>query len=267
MVGPPLLVYRAPPAVAESLCAEALRITERLGLDHFGARLQRDLATIALFRGNGPSALATYREFAAILDADNSCFYALAEGEHEELAVGIHVAEHLSVELVRGPHDPYYVGELHAVVAHLRRFAGDPDGCEFALNLAHRTLAGEGDSRTTADRARAPHSIAGSRPPWCGGTRNRDCLSARRVRRAHRHGDACAQELAAVALSLSRPQQAADLLATADEARRRYTKPLSPACRVEVDSLRSMVDTHVGTAIDTTEVIAVAHSFASTSTE
>ena len=140
------LSYRAPPAMAESLCADALRITEQLGLDHFGARLQRDLATIALFCGDGSWALATYREFAAILDADNSCFYALAEGEHGELAVGIHVAEHLSVELVSGPHDPNYAGELHAVVAHLRRLAGDPDGCELALNLADRTLAGDGGS-------------------------------------------------------------------------------------------------------------------------
>ena len=75
------------------------------------------------------------------------------------------------------------------------------------------------------------------------------------------------EELAAVALALSRRQEAADLLATADDARRRYAKPLSPACRVEVDGLRSMVSDQVGTAIGPSQVIAVAHSLASSSTQ
>jgi hypothetical protein len=69
------------------------------------------------------------------------------------------------------------------------------------------------------------------------------------------------EELAAVALSLKRHEDAANLLATAREARERYHMPVSPACRPEVDAVQATVGALHATELSLSDATALAHSF------
>jgi predicted ATPase/class 3 adenylate cyclase len=263
------LSYRAPPSMAQALNIDATRLADQLGLDHFGDLIRRDLAVIAMFRGDSSGALATFRRLASVLDADNLCFYALAEGEHDELAVGLHLAEHLVIQLTNGPHDPTHAAALHTVIAHLHRLAGDLEGCEASLDMASRT----------DERALFPYLLELDES-FVGGIsvvtrsallrlRGRPRLAAEVIEPACRHVGTqgvtdiamrVLEELAAVAVSLGRRQDASNLLATATEARKRETKPPSPAWHNEVDTFRlALADLH-GTPLDASSVRDLAHS-------
>ena len=69
------------------------------------------------------------------------------------------------------------------------------------------------------------------------------------------------EELAAVSISLGRHQDGADLLATARAARQSEHMPLSPACRVEIDALQTMVGALHATKLSLSDATALAHSF------
>jgi predicted ATPase/class 3 adenylate cyclase len=256
------LSYGSPPAIAESLSVEALRLAERSGLNDFAALFQRDLATIAQFCGNATEALATYRRLGPALDPDNACFYALAEGEHGELAVGLHLAEHLLLELSSHPHDPTHAAALHTVVAHLHRLAGDLERCQVVLDIVDRI--GEPVGQFIGGLWIITHAAL---------LRLRGhCLAAAEViERAcarvasHRITDIgmrVVEELAAIALSLGRRQDAADLLATAREARHRSHKPLSPALQTELNGISAKLGDLHGTPLEASHVSALAHSMA-----
>ena len=68
------------------------------------------------------------------------------------------------------------------------------------------------------------------------------------------------EELAAVAVALNRYQDGADLLATAEHARHRDGKPLSPACRPEVATLQARLGEQRGTRLRAPTVRSLAHS-------
>ena len=260
------LSYKAPPATAETLIADALGLAERHGWYHFAAVLSGDLATVAQFCGDGDAALASWRAVVPVLDGlaiyevENACYYALAEGEHGELAVGLHLAEHFALELTRSPHDPRRAAELYAVVAHLHRLTGNLASAEEALEIACRAappardflggLAVVTGSALGRKRGR-PSTSAAFIEQACGyvGFRGLTDIPMRVV-----------EELAAVALTIGKRQDGADLLATASEARHREHKPLSPACRPEVDALQKSVADMRGNALATPQVLTVARS-------
>ena len=265
------LSYKAPPATAESLIADALGLAERHGWHHFAAVLRGDLATVAQFRGDGEAALASWRAVVPVLDglaiyeAENACYYALAEGEHGELAVGLHFAEHFALALMRSPHDPLPAAELYTVVAHLHRLAGNLASAEDALEIACRAAPPAWDflgglaivTRSALRRLRGqPSRSAAFIEQACGyvGFRGLTDIPMRVV-----------EELAAVALAIGKRQDGADLLATAREARHREHKPLSPACRPEVDALQTSVADMRGNALATPQVITVARSLVTAS--
>src|SRR5262249_35084488 len=126
----------APPSMSESLVTDALHRADRLDLAHLGAIQRSTLATISQFRDPSPTVLATWRELFSLLDDDSkyvhgdALFYSLAEGEHGELAVGLHIAEDLGLRLSGRPHDPCVAAGLNAVLAHLRRLRRDLNGAE-----------------------------------------------------------------------------------------------------------------------------------------
>jgi predicted ATPase/class 3 adenylate cyclase len=267
------LSYRAPPSIAEALNTDAIRLTDQLGLDHFGDLIRRDLAVIAMFRGDSSEALATFRRLGSVLDADNLCFYALAEGEHDELAVGIHIAEHLVLDLTNGPHDPAHAAALHTVIAHLHRLAGDLERCEASLDMATGT-----DERSLFPRMLELDET------FVGGMSMVTRSALLRLRGQPRHAaeviePACRhvgtqgvtdiamrvlEELAVVASALGRRHDASDLLATANQARNQETKPPSPAWHSEIDTLRhALADLH-GTPLDASSVRDLARSMART---
>ena len=68
------------------------------------------------------------------------------------------------------------------------------------------------------------------------------------------------EELAAVAIDLGQHQHGADLLATADHARRQEHKPLSPACRLEIERLIAQVSARRGVPLETPQATLLAHS-------
>jgi hypothetical protein len=231
-----VLSFRAHPPIAERLCTDALNLAERLDLDLFVGLVRASLATIAQFRGDGPAALAMWRQPSPLLDevtlaeGDNACFYALAEGEHNDVAVGLHIAEHYIARVTSSPHDPAAVAALYSAFAHLRRLAGDVDGAELALEISRRHAEPTVDflgvlthvTRSALWRARGePHLAAAALAERADhrdvGFRGLTDIPMRVM-----------EELAAVALALGRVDDCADLLATAREARLRDGKPLSP---------------------------------------
>ena len=174
------------------------------------------------------------------MGGENACFYALAEGEHADIAVGLDVAEQLLLQFAGAPFDQA-VAAMHSVIAHLRRLAGDLAGAHTALETASRGGPAAWDflgglsiiTRSALWRGRGePQRAAGV----IGGA-------------AHHigfHGTSdipmrVLEELAAVAIDLGRHQHGADLLATADHARQHEHKPPSPTCRVEIDHLRTQI--------------------------
>ena len=262
------LSWKAPPAVGQSLLTDALMLAERMRLDHFATMLRCDLACIAQFRGDSSPALETWRQIAPMLDdlglyqSESACFYALAEGEHGEVAVGLHLAEHLVLRLTRRPHDPVLAAAMHSVIAHLRRLAGDPAGSQAALDAARR--AGPPTRNFVGGLAIITRSAL-----WR--QRGQPRRAAAVIEHAHHHlgfrgatdiSKRVLEELAAVSISLGRYQDGADLLATARAARQREHMPLSPACRVEIDELSTQVGALRGVALTTTEATELAHSLA-----
>ena len=223
-----------PPAIVATLNTDALRLAEQLGLPLFAAMVQGRLASVEQFRADSARVLATWRRVAPMLDDDviahegaSACFYALAEGEHGELAVGIHLAEDFALRLRRHPHDPLLADGVYSVAAHLHRLAGDTQHAQAALDLAGNPrfdfLGGLAlVTRSALHRCRGqPRAAAAVIEPACRhvGFRGFTDIPMRVV-----------EELAAVALTLDQRDNAADLLATAREARQRENKPLNPAC-------------------------------------
>jgi hypothetical protein len=262
-----LLSMRAPPALGESLSADALRLADRLGLDLFGALARCNLATVAQFRGDGPGALTAWRSIVPLLDdlaiyeGDNAALYALAEGEHGTLGVGVHLAEDFLLRLTRVPHDPYLEATLCSVVAHLRRLNGDLDGAEAALSRVERAGAPAFDflgglaivTRSAVCRQRGePSAAAPVIAPALRHVGFGAMLTDIEMR--------VVEELAAIALALGRNEDCSILLATARAFRRREHKPLSPNCRREVEDLEAAVAEFDATALSTAEVLARARS-------
>lgn len=68
----------------------------------------------------------------------HASFYALAEGEHGDLIVGVHLAEHFLTRLRTLRCDPLIEAQLRWVVAHLHRLHGDIDRAADSLELADR---------------------------------------------------------------------------------------------------------------------------------
>jgi predicted ATPase len=263
-----VLSFRTPPTTAESLNHDALRLAERLGLTYFAALIRANLATIAQFHDNSSLALEIWRSVVLEFDdplsyaAHNAAFYALAEGEHGELAVGLHIAEDFSVRLTRSPHDPTLAAGLHAVSAHLNRLAGDLDGAEAALDKARRA------AEPTWDFVGGLALV--TRSALCR-QRGQPRTAATVIEQAYRHvgfrgvtdiAMRVLEELAAVAHALGRPNDSANLLATARVARQGDNKPVSPACRPEVDALQATVNNLPGIALNTADVITLAHTLA-----
>jgi predicted ATPase/class 3 adenylate cyclase len=261
-----LLSMRTPPSIVESLSNEALRLAEGLGLDYFAFLLRGNLAMVAQFRGDSHTALAAWRELTpmfddvTIFDSDNTPYYVLAEAEHGDLTVGLHLAEHFALRLSQRPHDPDLEFNLYTVLAHCRRLAGDVDGCETVLEICGRAAEPTLDflgvlaliTRSAVCRARGHLRTAATvieRAIDHVGFRGLTDISMRIV-----------EELAAVAFALGRTDDAAMLLATATAARERDQKPLSPACRPEVDALYAMLGARGGHALSAPEVRLVAHS-------
>ena len=169
---------------------------------------------------------------------DNACLYALAEAEHGELAVGLHIAEDFALRLTSGPHDLLLTAAMHSVLAHLRLAAGDLDGAAGSLEVAHRagspTLDFVGGLAIVTGSALCrqrgePHAAASRLEQACAHLRLHGTTDiAMRV----------LEELGAVALALGRADHFANLLATAREARWREEKPPSPLCRARIDALQ-----------------------------
>ena len=65
-----------------------------------------------------------------------------------------------------------------------------------------------------------------------------------------------------LAIESHKHQLGADLLATAHRDRRDRRKPLSPACRVEIDRYAAQVAALRGVALTTADAVAAAHSLA-----
>jgi hypothetical protein len=262
-----LLSLRTPPSIVESLSNEALSLAQGLGLDYFASLLRGNLAMVAQFRGDSSTALAAWRELAptfddaTILDSDSIPYYTLAESEHGDPTVGLHLAEHFALRVSQRPHDADLEFSLYTVLAHCRRLAGDLDGCETALEIARRTAEPAFDflgglafvTRSAVWRARGHPRTAATvieRAVGHVGFRGLTDVSMRVV-----------EEIAAVAFALGRSDDAAKLLSTATDARERDQKPLSPACRHEVDALRAMLrEVGGGVALSAPEVSALAHS-------
>ena len=144
----PILVHeflssRAPPATAASLIADALGLAERQGWYHFAAVLRGDLATVAQFRGNGVAALASWRTVVSVLDglaiyeAENACFYALAEGERRRARRWTPLSQSTSRSHSHArPTTRCMRQSCTRVVAHLHRLAGNLANAEHALEIA-----------------------------------------------------------------------------------------------------------------------------------
>ena len=263
-----ILSWKAPPAVGQSLLTDALMLAERMRLDHFATMLRCDLACIAQFRGDSSPALETWRQNAPMLDdlglyqGESARFYALAEGEHGEVAVGLHLAEDLVLRLTRRPHDLVLAAAMHSVIAHLRRLSGQPEGSQAALDAASR--AGRPTRNFVGGLAIITRSAL-----WR--QRGQPRRAAAVIEQAHHHlgfrgstdiSKRVLEELAAVSISLGRYQDGADLLATSRAARQSEHMPLSPACQVEIDELSTQVGALRGVAMSTTEATELAHSLA-----
>jgi hypothetical protein len=263
-----VLSFRAPPLMAEALSSAALGVAEQSGMDLLAAMVRSNLACIAQFRGESEAALEMWRTLLPMLDdiadteGDNACYCSLAEGEHGDLAVGLHLAEDYVIRLTSAPHDPHLAAALYAVVAHLRRLSGDLDGAAVALDHVLRSGREDFDflgglaiitrsavlrERGRPDEAAAVIEVASGHARFHGLTD----IPMRVV-----------EELAAVALELGRPDASADLLATAGVMRERDGRPLSPAGRHEVDALRARLGDRTGEVLEVGAVVALAHALA-----
>ncbi len=262
------LASQAPPEIGEPLLADALQIAQRTGLDDFAAAIRGDLAGLTQFRSDSATVLATWQDVVGEcggldrLQWEHGCLYALAEGEHATLTGGLGIAEQILVGLADTPLSragPATFG----IVAHLRVLADDLDKADEALEALGR--AGQPEQnflgglsivtrsalwRRRSQPGQAATTIASA--TYHIGFRGSTDISMRVL-----------EELAAVAADLDQPQHAADVLATADQARRHEHKPRSPACAIEVDVVRARVQTRRGTPLETADAMAVAHTLAS----
>jgi hypothetical protein len=261
-----LLSFRAPPHLAEELSAGAVRLAEQSGMELFAAMARSNLACIAQFRGESTASLELWHALLPLLDdfadteGDNASYYSLAEGEHAELAVGLHVAEDFVIRVTSSPHDPHTAGSLYSVVAHLRRLSGDLDGAEVALD--HVLHSGRENFDFLGGLAIITHSAVLRE-------RGRPDEAAAVIAEASGHlgfhgltdiSMRVVEELAAVALALGRTDDSADLFATARVERRRDGRPLSPACRREVDAMSAMLGGRTGEELEVADLVALAHS-------
>jgi predicted ATPase/class 3 adenylate cyclase len=263
------LSYRAHPSLVALLNVEALQIAESHGFELFACLARANLAIAAQFRGDSAQALATSRQLVPLLDdlltriAEPLDVCSLIEGEHGDLGVGIRLGEHLLLRLTAGPHDPSVAAAMYATVAHLRRLAGDLTGSEAAVEHAIRGFSGRTTSfvGNLAVITRSALWRARGRPDQAAFVMRHTCDLG------WFHGSSdiemrVLEELAAVAVALDRYQDGVDLLATAQHARHRDGKPLSPACRPEVAKLQAQLGEHRGTTLPQSNVRALAHSIA-----
>ena len=165
------------------------------------------------------------------------------------------------LNLTRGPHDPEPAAAMYSVIAHLRRLAGDREGAEAALKAASRAGAPPRNfvgglaivTRSALLRERGQPHMAASEIEQATdhiGFHGSTDIAMRVV-----------EELAAVAVSFERHEDAANLMATASEARERNHMPVSPACRSEVDALQTIVGALHATKLSLSDATALAHSF------
>ena len=200
--------------------------------------------------------LATWRDLVprlndlGIYQEENASFYSLAEGEHCDLIVGLHLAEHFLTRLRTLRCDPLIEAQLRWVVAHLCRLHGDIDRAADSLEIADRLarpsfnfLGGLADiTRSALYRLRGQPNTAAA-------------IIAGHVQRYPHQGLTdmpmrLLEELATVACDQGRLLDSADLLATATATRQRQNTPLSPGCRVEIDRLRAQIHGHLGTVLE-----------------
>jgi hypothetical protein len=261
------LSYGAPASIAETLAVDALRHADRLGLAYFGALQRIVLAIVSQFRDESPVVLATWRDAFSMLDDDPNyphddvVFYALAEGEHGEVGVGVHVAEDLASRLGRRPHDPIITTGVNAVLAHLRRLNGNLPGAAAALaavdesgqltmdfvgGLAVVTRSALYRERGEPDSASA---LIGEGLKYVEFPRTTD-IPMRVL-----------EEIAAVSVALGRREHAADLLTTAREWRATYRRPLSPACQPHITAVSAMLDDLRGNSLAPSQVRSLLNSF------
>jgi predicted ATPase/class 3 adenylate cyclase len=246
---------RSAPAVVEPLTSEALGLAQRFGLDFFADALIR--ATLAIgtqFRAESAVVLASWRDVVARLDDlglyqdQNAAFYAIAEGEHADLTVGLHLADHLLTRLRAHRFDPSIEATLRWVVAHLSRLRGDIDRATESLELADRLASPNFDFLGRMANITRSAVLRGWGRPEAAAS-----LIAPQVP-LHPHagltdiGMRLLEELAAVAGANGLLRESADLLATAAARRRDQGMPLSPACRGEVDRLTAAAE-RVGTEL------------------
>jgi predicted ATPase len=263
------LSHRAHPSLSESLNRDALRIAEQQHLDLFAAMSRALLAVVAQFRGDSALALSMAHQLLPMVDdlfahsPGALEVYPLIEGEHGDLAVGRHLAEHLLFRRIARPHDPGAAAGLYAVVAHLRRLAGDADGAETAVEQARR---GFGEARLNfvvrlAHVTRSALWRARGKPQLAAQSMAYTCdaiwfqgLTDIEMR--------VLEELAAVATALGRCRDGADLLTTARDARQRHGKPASPACRRDTAPLEAQLSEYRGRPLRAGHVKELAHSLA-----
>jgi hypothetical protein len=263
------LAVRSAPSNVEPLMSEALHIAQEHRLDFFAdALLRANLVVGIQFREQSPVVLTAWRDLVPRLDdlglyqEENASFYALAEGEHCDLNVGLHLAEHFLARLRTLRCDPLIEAQLRWVVAHLCRLHGDLDRAADSLELADRLarprfnfLGGLADiTRSALNRRRGQPTAAAA-------------IVAGHVQHYPKQGLTdipirLLEELATIACDQGRHQDSADLLATATANRRRQEMPLSPACRVEIAQLRDHIDGHIGAVLQPTSVHGVAASLA-----
>jgi predicted ATPase/class 3 adenylate cyclase len=242
------LVARSPLEVVEPLTSAALRTAQRFRLDFFANALIRGtLAVGTQFRAPSAVVLQEWRDLVPALDDlglyqdNNASFYALAEGEHADLAIGLHLADHFLTRLRAHRFDPAFEAALRWVVAHLCRLRGDTDRAADSVELADRIATPRFDflGRLATITRSAVHRA-------CGQPDAAAALIASQVPRQPHVGLTdirmrLLEEFAAVADACGRAQDSADLLATAAAHRRHQQMPLSPACRIEVDRLQATV--------------------------
>jgi hypothetical protein len=243
-------------------------LAERLRLEEFRNMLRANLACIAQFRGDSAHALTMWRQAVSDMDdlllhqGEDAGLYALAEGEHGELAVGLHLAEDFALRLMARPHDVLHATSMFPVLAHFRLAAGDLDGAEAALEVvdrAARPRVGFAEGLVIVTRSalwrhrNQPHIAAATLEQACTRLRYRGTTDiTMRV----------LEELAAVAFALGQRDDSANLLATAQRARQDDEKALSPLCRASVETLQTRLGDRHGMLLGPADVQELAQSLA-----
>ena len=261
------LASQAPPEIGEPLLAEALQIAERTSLDDFAAAIRGDTASLTQFRGDSTTVLAAWQD---VVDA-----------AADPIASSGSTAASMRSPRASTPPSPTGSGSpsSSSSVSPMRRSVGRPRRRSVSsLTCVPSPVISTGPTRrSTHSPRRQPEqnflgglSIITRSALWR--QRGKPGRAATTIVTATYHigfrgitdiAMRVLEELAAVAVDLDQPQRGADLLATADQARRHEHKPRSPACAVEVDAVRARVAAWRGTPLDIGDAVAVADRLAS----